>query len=114
MSALRSGPKKELGVLNFTQGASEALFSVAGLLNAQNYRAQSLTMLRLSLYLRPEDPSVLFLLGEVLNKENLQKQAIEVYNSIDHSDPYWWYARLNLARVYRKMGSFEKSITILR
>ena len=114
VSALRSGPKKELGVLNFTQGASEALFSVAGLLNAQNYRAQSLTMLRLSLYLRPEDPSVLFLLGEVLNKENQQKQAIEVYNSIDHSDPYWWYARLNLARVYRKMGSFEKSITILR
>ncbi len=114
VSTLRKGTKKELRVLNVSQGASEALFSVASLLNAQNYRAQALTMLRLSLHLRPKDPSVLLMLGKVLDREKQQKQAVEVYNSIDRSGPYWWYARLNLARIYRKKGSVEKSITILR
>ena len=112
--ALAAGKVPTPVVATFVDGAAESLHAVANLLNRERLRAQALIMIQLALHLRPEAPATLFLLGQVLEREEQIETALEAYNTIDPSTPYGWYARLNVADGYRIQGDIDKALRLLR
>jgi tetratricopeptide (TPR) repeat protein len=113
-AALEKGGAPDPVVAKFSDGAAEALHAVANLLNRERLRSQSLVMIQLALHLRPESPATLFLLGQVLEREDQLETAMEAYGAIDPATPYGWYARLNLADAYRTQDDFDKASRLLR
>ena len=112
--ALDKGKVPDPVVTEFADGAAEALHAVANLLNRERLRAQALIMIQLALHLRPESPATLYLLGQVLEREEQIETAMEAYRAIDSSSPYSWYARLNLADAYRTQDDIDKALRLLR
>ena len=112
--ALDKGKVPDPVVTEFADGAAEALHAVANLLNRERLRAQALIMIQLALHLRPESPATLYLLGQVLEREEQIETAMEAYRAIDSSSPYGWYARLNLADAYRTQDDIDKALRLLR
>lgn len=113
-SALDNGKAPDPVVTEFADGAAEALHAVANLLNRERLRSQALVMIQLALHLRPESPATLFLLGQVLEREDQLELAMEAYGAIDPATPYGWYARLNLADAYRTQDDIDKGLQLLR
>lgn len=113
-NALDRGEAPAPVVNNVTDGAAESFHAVANLLNRERLRAQSLIMIRLALHLRPDSPATLFLLGQVLEREEQAEAALEAYGAIDPETPYGWYARLNLADGYRAQDDLDKGLRLLR
>lgn len=113
-NALANGKVPEPVVTAFADGAAESLHVVANLLNRERLRAQSLIMIQLALHLRPESPATLFLLGQVLDREDQAEAAMEAYKAIDPATPYGWYARLNVADGLRSQDEIDKAFRLLR
>jgi len=113
-TALAAGKAPPPVVSNFADGAAEALHAVANLLNRERLRSQSLIMIRLALYLRPQSPATLFLLGQVLEGEDQLDNAMAAYRAIDPATAYGWYARLSLADAYRSEDDIDKAVRLLR
>ncbi|NKB48137.1 MAG: tetratricopeptide repeat protein [Alphaproteobacteria bacterium] len=112
--ALADGEAPDPVVSSFADGAAESLHAVANLLNRERLRAQSLIMIRLALHLRPDSPSTLFLLGQVLEREEQTELAMEAYDAIDPATSYGWYARLNLADGHRAQDDMDAGLRLLR
>ncbi len=113
-AALANGEQPAPVVTTYAEGAAESLHAVANLLNRERLRAQALIMIQLALHLRPESPPTLYLLGQVLEREEQVETALEAYGEIDPNTPYGWYARLNLADGYRSQGDVDKAVQLLR
>lgn len=113
-TALAEGKVPEPVVTGFADGAAESLHAVANQLYRERLRAQALIMIQLALHLRPESPATLFLLGQILEREEQLETAMEAYGGIDPSTPYGWYARLNLADGYRTQDHLVKAVRLLR
>ena len=71
-------------------------------------------MIQLAIYLRSNSPSILFLLGQILEEKKQIETAIKAYRKIDILTPYGWYARLNLAESYWGIEQTPKALGILR
>ena len=84
-------------VANSQQGVAEAFFGVANVLNSGRPDIQPLIFIRHALNLMPGDAKSMFLLANILSTEERQDRAIEIYQAIDQSTPYWWFARLSIA-----------------
>ena len=112
--ALAKGKAPDPVVREIADGAAEALHAVANLLNRERLRAQALVMVQLALHLGPESPATLFLLGQVLEREDQLETAMKAYRAIDPATPYGWYARLSLADAYHTQKDDEKALRLLR
>jgi tetratricopeptide (TPR) repeat protein len=94
-------------------GAAEALFNLAGLLNQEGASDLALVYNRMALRLRPGFAVGRILLGEVLQAQNRAEAAIEVYRAIDASSPFHYIAQLRIAGGLDEIGQSDRAVELL-
>jgi tetratricopeptide (TPR) repeat protein len=75
-------------------GAAEAMFDLAGLLNLPQTMDASLIYARLALDLAPRFALAQMLVGEIRNAQRRPDEALALYEAVDSKSPYSWMARL--------------------
>ncbi len=95
------------------EGAAEALSGVARALSRENGSLTALLLLRLSLDLRPDDPSAQLLLGQLLLGQDQPEQALAAYNSVPADTPFGWLARLARAQVLEQNHRIDEAVALL-
>jgi tetratricopeptide (TPR) repeat protein len=95
------------------QGAAEALFNLAGLLNQEGASDLALVYDRMALRLRPDFEVGRILLGEVLQEQGRTQEALEVYRSIAPESPFHYVAQLRVAEGLEALGRLEPAARLL-
>ena len=78
-------------------GAAEAMFDLAGLLNLPQTMDASLIYARLALDLAPRFALAQMLVGEIRNAQQRPEEALALYLAVDPKSPYAWLAQLRSA-----------------
>jgi tetratricopeptide (TPR) repeat protein len=102
---------------NAAEGVAEALYTIAGMLYGENAGAETLTHLRLALYLRPEMPDGMYMLGSILEEQGGQQmpRAIEAYNAvIPEHGPVYRQAQMRVAALLGESGTHDAAIAVLK
>ncbi|HXP29874.1 MAG TPA: tetratricopeptide repeat protein [Stellaceae bacterium] len=79
------------------QGAAEALFDLASLLNRRETIDAALIYVRLCLELEPRFALAQLLAGEIREEQNRTPEALALYRSVDPASPLYWASRLRVA-----------------
>ena len=80
-------------------GAAEALFDLASLLNQRDTMDASLIYARLALDLKPDFTLAELLVGEIREQQDRDADALEIYRGIGGDSPFSWTAQLRMALV---------------
>lgn len=112
--ALDSGEIPPLVAPTVQAGAAQALHAVADLLHRESVSDSALVFIRLALFLTPDDPAMLSLLGGILRAQQRYDDAIAVFERIAPDTPYAWYAKLDIANSLRAKEDTSSAITLLR
>jgi tetratricopeptide (TPR) repeat protein len=76
------------------EGAAEAMFDLAGLLNLPETMDASLIYARLALDLSPHFALTQMLVGEIRDAQQRPAEALALYQAVDPKSPYAWMAQL--------------------
>jgi tetratricopeptide (TPR) repeat protein len=78
-------------------GAAEAMFDLAGLLNVPETMDAALIYARLALDLSPHFALAQMLVGEIRDAQERPTEALALYEGVDPQSPYAWMAQLRAA-----------------
>jgi tetratricopeptide (TPR) repeat protein len=95
-------------------GAAEALFDLAGLLNQRETSDAALIYARLALDLSPKFALAQLMIGEIRGAEDRSAEALALYQSVDPSSPFHWMARLRAALELDALGRTDDAVTQLK
>ncbi|HEY5208055.1 MAG TPA: tetratricopeptide repeat protein [Stellaceae bacterium] len=95
-------------------GAAEALFDLASILNRRDTLDIALIHARFAAYLRPNYPSAQLLLAEIADEMNHRAEALSLYRAVDPASPLAWPARLREAALMDQLGQTDAAIDLLR
>jgi tetratricopeptide (TPR) repeat protein len=113
LDRLAEGGAPEPLVSTARQGAAEALFNLAGLLNQEGASDLALVYDRMALRLRPDFPIGQILLGEVLAAQNRPEAAVAVYREVPRESAYHYIAQLRVADGLSELGQDSEAAAIL-
>lgn len=108
----RAAPDR--AIADVRHGVSEVFRNIASLLNREQLRTEALLFVRMALHLEPGNPGSQFSLAQLLEARDRVDLAMEVYQQIDASSPYSWYARLGVADAMHSQGDTDEAIRLLR
>jgi len=91
------------------EGAAEALFDLASLLNSRETVDAALIYARLSLELEPHFALAQLLAGEIREEQNRTPDALALYRSVDPASPLYWAARLRVALALDALGQTDEA-----
>jgi len=111
--SLTENKKPGTEVASVTDGAAEALFSLASSVQRQNAR-QALIFVRLAVRLKPDFTLARLLIAETLESQERYTAAIEEYQRIAKDPAYSWTARLRIAGNYDSLDQTDKAVQELR
>jgi tetratricopeptide (TPR) repeat protein len=114
LERLASGRPPEPAVADFKAGIAEALFNLASLLSQERAQEQALVQIHLALRLNPRFEIAKILLGEILEVQKRDAEAIAAYRSVDPASPFAWMARVRVAEGLERMGRAEEAISELK
>jgi tetratricopeptide (TPR) repeat protein len=95
-------------------GAAEALFDLATLLNQTETADLALIYGRLALDLRPDFPFAQLLVADILAAQHRPAAALALDRAIDPQSPFGWPARMGAAANLAALGRTEEAIASLR
>ena len=95
-------------------GAAEALFDLAGLLNLPQTIDASLIYARLALDLSPRFALAQMLVGEIRNAQQRPDEALALYQTVDPKSPYAWMAQLRAALELDALDRTDEAIARLK
>ncbi|MGH6981032.1 MAG: tetratricopeptide repeat protein [Stellaceae bacterium] len=95
-------------------GAAEALFDLASILNARETLDLALIHARFALYLKPDFPIAQLLLAELEEQLGHHEQALAFYRAIDRASPLSWSGRLREAAMLDELGRTDEAVALLR
>lgn len=95
-------------------GAAEALFDLASLLNARETLDGAVIYARLALALRPQAPLTQLLIAEILDAEHHTAEALAIYGAIDKDSPLAWSAKQRTAIALDELGRTDEAIAQLK
>ena len=101
-------------VSDLAEGIADALFGTAGVIPQNDGGELALFYTQLALYLRPEFPAALMLLGEVFELNDQTESALAAYRRIEPDGPTDWTARVRIAANLDQLGRPEEAIMLLR
>jgi len=84
-------------IASAADGAAEALFDLASLLNQAETLDAALIYARLALDLRPNFALAQLLAGEIRAQQDQPADALALYRHVDRASPYSWTARMRIA-----------------
>jgi tetratricopeptide (TPR) repeat protein len=114
LARLSSGEKPPPRIANAADGAAEALFDVASVLNQAETADLSLIYGRLAVELKPDFPLAQLLVGDVLETQRRAADALAIDRGIGARSPYAWAARLRAASNLDTLGRSDEAIAELR
>jgi tetratricopeptide (TPR) repeat protein len=95
-------------------GAAEALFDLAGVLNLPQTMDASLIYARLALDLAPHFALAQMLVGEIRNVQQRPDEALTLYQAVDPKSPYAWMAQLRAAAELDALDRTDEAIARLK
>ena len=111
---LESGSIPKRLIVTPQDGAAEALFDLASILNARETLDVALIHVRLALYLKPDFPIAQLLLAELEEQLGHHTQALALYRAVDRASPLSWSARLREAAMLDGLGRIDEAVALLR
>jgi tetratricopeptide (TPR) repeat protein len=96
------------------QGAAEALFDLASLLNQRDTIDASLIYDRLALELQPNFPLAQLLAAEIRDGQGRTEDALAFYRAVDPKSPLAWSARLRAALALDALDRSDEAAANLR
>ncbi len=100
-------------VADATQGVAEALFNLASLLSKERAEEIALIHAHLALRLKPDFDIARILVGEILQSQDRNREAIAVYREISEDSPFSWMVRLRIAEELERLEATEEAIAEL-
>ena len=107
------GDDSPVEVSNATDGMSEVLFNLAGLLSQEQADDAALVYLHQALALRSDFIMADVLLGELLQKQGRSEEAIAAYRGVPQDSSFGWIVSLRIADELQEMGATEQALTEL-
>ena len=95
-------------------GAAEALFDLASILNQRETIDVSLIYARLALELRPDFPLAQVLLAQIDEGQQHLADALAVYRAVDPASPLSWSARLRAASMLDALDRTDEAAAELK
>jgi len=95
-------------------GAAEALFDLAGLLNQRETVDAALVYARLALDLTPNFALAQLLVGEIRDGEDRPADALALYRAVDANSPFYWMARLRIALELDALDRTDEAVAQLQ
>ena len=100
-------------VASVTDGVAQALFDAAGALARERGRDAARIYVHLALYMRPEFDAASMLLGDILERDQRWREAIDIYEKIAPNSPYYWEARIRVATSLDRIDKLDVAIETL-
>jgi len=114
LKRLDAGTKPVATVRSVEDGLGEALFDIASILQRERPASEfGLIYDRLALQLKPDFPMAQMLLGDILESQKREADAIAVYQTIAPDSPFRWAARLRIAANHDALGQVDQAIAEL-
>ena len=110
---LDEGGKPAPIIRSASDGAAEALFSLAVSVRQQNAR-QTLILVRLAVRMKPHFTLARLLIAETLESQERHEAAIQVYRQIAKDPAYAWTARLRIADNFDTLDKADDAVQELR
>jgi tetratricopeptide (TPR) repeat protein len=95
-------------------GAAEALFDLASVVNQSETLDLALLYGRLALFLKPDFALAQLLVADVLAAQQRPEAALALNRAVDPSSSYGWTARLRIAANLQALDRTEEAIAALR
>jgi tetratricopeptide (TPR) repeat protein len=114
MKRLQSGAIPNRLIATPQDGAAEALFDLASILNARDTLDIALIHARLALYLKPDFPIAQLLVAEIADELDHHREALADYRSIDLASPLSWSARLRESAMLDRLDRTDEAVALLR
>jgi tetratricopeptide (TPR) repeat protein len=114
LARLSAGGKPPPRVASAADGAAEALFDIASILNQSETADLSLIYGRLAVELKPDFPLAALLVGDILEAQHRPAEALAIDQSIDPRSPYGWAARLRAAANLQALDKTDQAIAELK
>jgi tetratricopeptide (TPR) repeat protein len=95
-------------------GAAEAMFDLAGLLNVPETMDAGLIYARLALDLAPHFALAQMLVGEIRDAQQRPAEALALYQAVDPKSPYAWMAQLRAALELDALDRTDEAIAKLK
>ncbi len=109
---LRAGKRPAKLLRSVSDGAAEALFSIANSLRQQRAQETALALARLALYLRPNFPIALVLVADILEDNSRYADANSIYKRIGANSYFRASADLGRAKNMDAMGKTDTAIAL--
>jgi tetratricopeptide (TPR) repeat protein len=114
LARIAAGQKPAPLITSAQQGAAEAMFDLASLLDQRETVDASLIYARLALSLDPNFPLAQLLTAELRSDEGRLDDALQLYQSVDPKSPLAWAARLREALALDALDRSDEAIVELR
>ena len=114
MKRLDSGAMAKRLIATSQDGAAEALFDIATILNARETMDIALIHARLALYLKPDMPIAQLLVAEIADELGHSEEALADYRAVDRTSPLYWSARSRQAAMLDQLNRTDEAVALLR
>jgi tetratricopeptide (TPR) repeat protein len=111
---LKSGKKPGKLLRNASDGAAEALFSIANSLRRQRARETALVLARLALHLRPDFPIAQILVADILEDDERFADSNAIYAAVGKASAYRVSADMSRAQNLDSLGQTDEAIELYR
>lgn len=90
-------------------GAAEAMFDLAGLMNQRDTVDAALIYARLAIDLEPHFGLAELLVGEIRDQQQRPADALVLYRAVDPASPLYWMARLRMVMALDALGRTDEA-----
>jgi len=112
--AMKEAGKPKAIVGSPLEGMAESLYQLAGLLQSNQSSDAALTLVRLALEGRPDDPIYLSLLAETLDSQSETAAALAAFRQVSPDGIYGWEAQIKVADELHKLGRDDEAVATLQ
>ncbi len=106
----KSGTTPQPIVSDAVGGLAEVLFQISSILAQESVLDPALIQVNLALELKPGFDGASMLLGEILQRQGRQAEAIAAYQAVTPDSLHVWSAGLSLAEVYYKLDRVDEAV----
>ncbi|HEY9080272.1 tetratricopeptide repeat protein [Magnetovibrio sp.] len=110
----KANKKRPLDVATAQDGAAEALFNIASVLQSQAGDSRVQVLAHLSLYLRPNMTAANVVAAAALEAKERYADANAIYATVPKDSPLSWNTRMRMADNLDRMGNTDDAVHMLR
>jgi tetratricopeptide (TPR) repeat protein len=114
LAQVRGGETPDPIIRSTPEGASEGLYGIGSALARERGSDLAIVFLEFARHLSPESPQVLVSLGNIHEQNENYALAIETYNLVSKSSPFWPGAQIQAALNLSQLDRDEEAINALR